>query len=349
MKTLRYLLIIAISIFLFSISSCKRLPVAPKEFFKPVYVESGKFINDTTFSSENSSKLLYFKPDDPALGKVDATVCTSQKFNGYKDINDIIYVFEKGVIPENINKLNEQVRYNCLTKANWVLESFKYELKNDALFCNKPIPSDTIYYSRLAGVTQRYTATILGNKVYKFKDIVYKEDYGSFGDYHAYIRDGVDNVDLFTKLGISPANYTLTSRRLAPALDSLNFSPGTGRINFSASTVTPLGTFDVIKFTPKTTGEHYILRYVYAKHPLNVLLNHFYQAKEIPRNQEATKDFFPKTPNTPIWTKYLSDIFLPTYRPKFVTGYACLGCNTISGARFPAGGPGPIPPLPLSN
>jgi hypothetical protein len=308
MKTLR-LFTITITAFIL-VLSCKDKPITPEMKLTKVYVESGNLdAAGTTFTSSGA-----FKAPDKAVGSIDSTCSNS---NGYTDTKKNIYVFEGGAVPKKIAKLSAYTLYQCFTEAKWT-DSGIYNLPNDAQICvNFPL-----IYFRLKGNYPRQVATIKGEKVYRFQNNYFIENYTPFSDYHLQIRTTTNSIDLIKAYNLSSKNYIIESSR-----PDLIIDPLTGIIDFSRSKNTPLKTMDKITIKSNNNGQSYRLRSLYITHNATILRQFFRNGTVINKTE---------------WNTYLIKTLLPQYNESIIEGYKCTSCTAPTPKRELDSPPEPI-------
>ena len=327
MKKLNVIYVTILSFMLVSVSQAQK-----KLSLTKVFVESGKV---TTVGSV--MKFSLGKPFDPihtAIGTIDTAVCKPNSYNGYADTNDMVYVFAGGKIP---TKVNVATLPQKLQTARWTTD-FIYKLPLDAEFCMDF--SKFQYYIREAGETPRQKTVLMPENitVYRFKNVTYLEDYGKYAKAHThlFLARQITPISYFGAVGVSSANYNVTSKFPNLKLTS------TGLIDFVTSTATDTGRTDKIYLLPKSgIGQKYRFRVVYLKHNTQSRNSNF------PQGEKATFKVLDKQKLA--WTNTLKNSIIPKYLEKTIRGYNCVKCKPASNKLFILGGAaGEItPPLPI--
>jgi hypothetical protein len=270
-------------------------PITPAMKLTPVLVESGN-ISGTTFTSSGA-----FKASDKAIGYADST---QTKANGYWGQDNYVYVFEGNTIPSVIDKLPASEKYYCLTSATWVA-SATYAIKKDMEIEVKA----NYFYVRDHYVTpeiKREEATVLGKKVYRYKDQWWIEDYRNEkirnGLYESKVINGnFTNYFEVIEEGVTATNYTITSERS----NKTNAKPialsANGVLNVRESEATFFDTtkddndYDRIYYYPKNSSlPKYRFRSLIMKHSEEILEEYFDQKTGIVKDSTAWEGYMEK-------------------------------------------------------
>lgn len=321
---MKYILkIVALATTIFMSSSCNKENSCPSGTMTPVSVVSGKISNEIFTAGAD------FQIADDAIGAVQAnSENCNRPTNALLDETNEVYIFESNALPNTI----DQNLFNELKGATWSKVK-DYTLAKDATV--KVEELEFIIHIREAGTYPIYEATINGEKVYKYPDTHFIEDYKNFLTYHEWLRPQNDSPILIDLIrGIKANEYT--TRVGASGMPLLD---GDGRVNYATGTATATGTTDKIYFEKAGALVNYRLRHVYIDPAFKAQLAKLYYDKD----GRVLQKFRRATAEGNLKNQLL--IELDDYYAKFVettiTGYDCSVSRGSSGLDSP--------PLPIGG
>ena len=262
-------------------------PITPAMKLTPVLVESGN-ISGTTFTSSGA-----FKASDNAIGYADST---QTKANGYWGQDNYVYVFEGNTVPSVIDKLPASEKYYCLTSATWVA-SATYAIEKDMEVEVK----SNYFYVRDHYVTpeiKREEATVLGKKVYRYKDQWWIEDYRKLSFNYKILKNEKQTTNYADSLSISPNKFLITTSRSGIIID-----PKTGVFSSYKSTATEFDSnsqsneFDKLYFLP-TDGSN-------PRYRVQILI--------LKLSDQEKKDYFVRATANANWEAYYNENYLTKF------------------------------------
>lgn len=320
---MKYILkIVALATTIF-ISSCSKENSCSTGTMTPVSVISGSISNGTFTPGTD------FQIENDAIGAVqDPSNACSRPINALKDQNNDVFIFESNTLPKTV----DQKLFNELSCATWTKVK-EYKLANDAsVFINT---ADFIIHIREAGEYPIYEASINGEKVFKYPDTHYIEDYKNFLTYHEWLRPQNDSPILIDFIrGIKPNEYT--TRVGASGMPLID---GDGRVNYATGTATAAGVTDKIYFEKAGEIVNYRLRHVYIDPTFKARLAEKYFDKDGKILIEYERLLDGDNSNNPIFID-LNKYYEP-YIETTITGYDCSVSRGASGLDSP--------PLPIGG
>lgn len=215
-----------------------------------------------------------FNWEDDAIGLIDSnTVCT--KKNALYDYNNYVYIFEKNELPNVLG----QGLYFQLRNANWKKKK-QYLLKEDAEILVDEFEFKIYIREKNYGFTNKMyvldEATVNGQKVYRYWDEYYIEDYKNFRDYHHLLRPPHIGEIMIDKIrGINASEFTTT-----PGATNRPVLTVDGRVDYTSPYVspTPTGTTDKIYFRKPGAAVNYRIKHVYHTPEFRRSIEKFYDA-----------------------------------------------------------------------
>lgn len=222
-------------------------------------------------ASQQIVGLKKFNSKDNQIGAVSTNDNISYA-NALITNNSDVIVFENN-LPESIKNISKSELLNKINQIEWTQSAFKYSQPLDII---ERVESNGLKLSvREAGNFGRDEAMFENQKIYKFKNNVYTEDYRALTDLLDEYTTTDKVVDMTEKLQLNKADYQVSST-------SEWFKVVDKNVVFIQAETKPTNTFGIIYFKPlKADLPTYRIRVFYHRVPQNIKETYFQNGKVI--------------------------------------------------------------------